>query len=243
MSIFNNVKLGRKDTYSNNEEVCNDVKNKNALLFSVSPDDDIDKSMLYTLMSLDNLNNKDVPKNLWGQRFELFLADLFSIAGYRVEKVSDAGKSDNGIDLIIEKDGERIAVQAKNYKLTGTYSVDKTSVQNFVGAIETRKDITAGVIITTQFFTENAVELCNNLSPENKKVKLVNREELCLLIAKIYPELIAKAFFEKETQSFPRCPQCGSITIKKKFNKDTHENFYGCIHFPNCRGYVSIKDN
>ena len=243
MQLFNRNRVVKSAEYDNKmfpESSENSSKNESLFLLD---DNNFDKDMLNTLINLDNLNGSDIPRNMWGKRFELFLAKLFEHAGYKVEKVSEAGKPDNGIDLIIEKDNQRIAIQAKNYKLDGVYSVDKTTVQNFVGAIEIRKDITSGALITTHFFTENAIEVCSNLSPDNKKVELINREKLIFLIAKVYPELLAKAFFEKEIQIFPRCPQCGSITIKKKFNKETHESFYGCIHFPCCKGYVSIKNN
>lgn len=242
MQIFRRTKNYENEKYDNNMFENNGENSEKEVGLFLFEEDNVDKDMLNTLINLDNLNGSDIPRNMWGQRFELFLANLFERAGYKVEKISEKGKPDNGIDLIIEKDGQRIAIQAKNYKLDGVYSVDKTTVQNFVGAIEVRKDITSGAIITTHFFTENAVEVCNNLSRDNKTVELINREKLISLIAKIYPELLAKTYFEKDTQILPRCPQCGSITIKKKFNKATQESFYGCVHFPGCNGYVSVKD-
>lgn len=238
MHLFNRIKMEKNSEYDSNmfsEKIESLEKKESLFLFE---EDNVDKNMLNTLINLDNLNGSDIPRNMWGQRFESFLVKLFEHAGYKVEKVSEAGKSDNGIDMIIEKDDQRIAIQAKNYKLDGVYSVDKTTVQNFVGAIEIRKDITSGALITTHFFTENAIEVCSNLSPDNKKVELINREKLIFLISKIYPELLAKAFFEKEIQIFPRCPRCGSITIKKKSRKPGTEYFYGCIHYPNCQGIV-----
>ena len=51
---------------------------------------------------------------LTGPAFEAFLARLFERLGFRVERVG-AGGGDFGADLVLERDGVRVAVQAKNY--------------------------------------------------------------------------------------------------------------------------------
>lgn len=195
----------------------------------------IDRSslMLASLLDLDFLNNKNIPMELWGQQFEIFLSELFKHDGYKVEKLSKAGCSDGGIDLILEKGRQRIAVQAKNYRLTSFYNIGVDIVRAFSGVIENRKDITSGAIITSTFFTEAAVDGSKNT---NKKIELINREDLFVLVARIYPELMASAYFELDTQDIPRCNICGSLTLRKKSPDPDKKWFYGCIHFPKCKG-------
>lgn len=241
MSFFRVITNSKVVNHQSNLNDSNKISNTTGIL-SLNTNSDINTDMIYTLMNLDSLNNSSISKNMWGQKFENFLASLFEHAGYKVEKTSEAGKPDNGIDLIIEKDNEKIAIQAKNYRVDGVYSIDKAIVQNFIGAIEVRKDITSGAIITTHFFTDNAVTLHNNLSEANKKVELIDREKLYFLILKLYPELLAKAFFEKDVKMLPKCPICGSIAIKKRFNKEKKQTFYGCIRYPSCDGQITLKE-
>jgi restriction system protein len=49
-----------------------------------------------------------------GKRFEVYLEVRFHERGYRVQRTPYQG--DWGADLILEKDGQRTAVQAKRYK-------------------------------------------------------------------------------------------------------------------------------
>ena len=240
MSFFKGITNSKVVNHQSNSNNSNTISEKTGILSS-NTNCDIDTELIDTLMNLDNLNNLSVPKNMWGQKFENFLASLFKHAGYKVEKTSEAGKPDNGIDLIIEKDNEKIAIQAKNYRIDGVYSIDKAIVQNFIGAIEVRKDITSGAIITTHFFTDNAVTLHNNLSEANKKVELIDREKLYSLILKLYPELLAKAFFEKDVNMLPKCPICGSIAIKKKIDYEKKQTFYGCVKYPSCNCPLFLK--
>ena len=49
-----------------------------------------------------------------GVLFELFVADLFGAMGHKAVVLGGAG--DQGVDVIVTRAGERIAVQCKNYK-------------------------------------------------------------------------------------------------------------------------------
>ncbi|MGN0551631.1 MAG: restriction endonuclease [Acutalibacteraceae bacterium] len=187
--------------------------------------------MLKTLLNVDTIN-AGLPSNIKGQEFEWFLYYLFLHAGYKVYKLSQEGRDDDKKDLIIELDGTKIAIQSKNYRLDGTNIVDKDIVTSFAGAIEGEDDISCGVVITTHFFTQNAIEWCKR--KEGKPIKLIDRKKLPLLIAKLYPELLAAAYYEKDTADMGRCKKCGSITINKN-NKKTGETFKGCVRYPNCK--------
>jgi hypothetical protein len=48
-----------------------------------------------------------------GARFEVFVADLFGAMGHRVELYGGTG--DQGVDMVVNPQGERVAVQCKNH--------------------------------------------------------------------------------------------------------------------------------
>jgi restriction system protein len=49
-----------------------------------------------------------------GPQFEAFVADLFRAMGHRATVLGGAG--DQGVDVIVDYGGQRVAVQCKNYK-------------------------------------------------------------------------------------------------------------------------------
>lgn len=245
--VLSSIKRIRVEEY----EILSDKFNLklNPLSVDLFVDEQVDENMVDTLKNIDNLNGKSIPRKEWGQRFEWFLYHLFKHAGYKVEKVSRVGESDDKIDLIVEKGDARIAIQAKNYRLDGSNSVSVDVVQSFSGSIENRKDITAGAVITSHFFTEPAIEWCTKkIGIDNKQVELIDRERLYLLIAKLYPELLSKVYFENDIKNMPKCSACGSIRIKKSYreNEETKEKEFGfgCVRFPKCpSGLLWIKES
>jgi restriction system protein len=49
-----------------------------------------------------------------GAQFEIFVADLFRAMGWRATVMGRSG--DQGVDVIVDHGGERVAVQCKNNK-------------------------------------------------------------------------------------------------------------------------------
>lgn len=97
--------------------------------------------------------------NLEGTDFESYLEKLFGRLGYMVAKTPITG--DQGADLIIEKNGERVVVQAKRY--SGV--VSSKVVQEVVAAIKHYKCDRA-IVVTTSNFTKNAVQLASTNNVE-----------------------------------------------------------------------------
>ncbi len=109
---------------------------------------------------------------LSGVEFEEFLAGLFRAQGYAAELTPTTG--DYGADLILSKDGQRIAVQAKRY----VGSVGVQAVQEALSGQAYYQCHTAWVI-TTGAFTPNALELA-----QKSGVKMIGRSEIGNLMAK-----------------------------------------------------------
>lgn len=108
---------------------------------------------------------------LSGLEFEEFLAGLFRAQGYAAELTPTSG--DYGADLILSKDGQRIAVQAKRY----VGSVGVQAVQEALSGQAYYQCHTAWVI-STGVFTTNAMELA-----EKSGVRMIGRSDLGNLMA------------------------------------------------------------
>ena len=108
---------------------------------------------------------------LSGTAFEGFLAGLFRAQGYAAELTAMTG--DYGADLILSKDGRRIAVQTKRY----VGSVGVQAVQEALSGRAYYQCDTAWVV-TTGAFTLNARALA-----EKSGVRLIGRSELGNLMA------------------------------------------------------------
>lgn len=109
---------------------------------------------------------------LSGPEFESYLAGLFRAQGYTVELTPVSG--DYGADLILVKNGQRIAVQAKRY----AGSVGVAAVQEALSGQAYYQCDTAWVV-TTGAFTTNAVELA-----KKSGVKLIGRSDIGNLMAR-----------------------------------------------------------
>ncbi len=115
----------------------------------------------------------DELKKLSGTDFEDYLAVLFKSHGYEVKTTPSTG--DYGADLILHKDRQLIAVQAKCY----TGSVGVSAVQEALSGMAYYRCHSAWVV-TTGNYTNNAVELARK-----SNVELLGSNELGKLILQI----------------------------------------------------------
>ena len=110
---------------------------------------------------------------LRGDDFEKLLCCLFEAMGYVVQHVGKSG--DQGGDVIANKDGERILIQAKCYR---DWSVGNEAVQQAVGAMRYYDCNKTMVITTSGNFTKEAVALAQANATE-----LVSKPRLSELLA------------------------------------------------------------
>ncbi len=100
-----------------------------------------------------------------GTQFEQFLRAFFERKGYRAELTPTF---DKGADLILIRDGERTAVQAKRW--SGPVKVDAVRA---VVASKDSYDCTKAMLVTTSVFTRPAVE-----QARDSRVELWDRQRL-----------------------------------------------------------------
>jgi restriction system protein len=95
-------------------------------------------------------------KAMRGGELEAFLERVFAELQYSVERTGQAG--DQGVDLIVAKDGHRIAVQVKGY----VDSVPNTAIQEaFTGMAFYRCDACA--VITNSRFTSGGRSIAGSV--------------------------------------------------------------------------------
>lgn len=92
-----------------------------------------------------------------GEAYERYIARLYEEEGYQTSVTRKT--DDRGIDVLAEKDGIRIAIQAKHYSRSNR--VSSTEVQQYSGLL-TRGDIHGVVIATTSSYTQPAREVARN---------------------------------------------------------------------------------
>ncbi|MDO8772283.1 MAG: restriction endonuclease [Burkholderiaceae bacterium] len=108
---------------------------------------------------------------LSGVAFEKFLDGLFRAQGYMTEITAATG--DYGADLILRKDGQRIAIQAKRY----VGSVGIQAVQEALSG-QAYYQCDAAWVITTGGFTANALALA-----KKSGITMIGRSEIGKLMA------------------------------------------------------------
>lgn len=88
-----------------------------------------------------------------GDEFEEYLSILFEKLGYLVEKVG-SHKGDYGADLIIEKNKERTAIQAKRHD----HWIGIEAVREVYGSMN-MYNCTKAMVITNNYYTDQAKKL------------------------------------------------------------------------------------
>ena len=108
-----------------------------------------------------------------GIEFERFVGELFRGQGNRIEYTSHS--TDYGVDLVIEKDRIRTAVQIKRYKRP----LSQAPVREVVAGMLMYR-CSKAMVVTNSTFTKSAYHLA-----KSNYVKLVDREALLRLVAQV----------------------------------------------------------
>ncbi|MNJ45283.1 restriction endonuclease [Paenibacillus bouchesdurhonensis] len=157
-----------------------------------------------------------------GVQFEQYLGHLFQAQGYKTQVTKAAG--DFGADLILQKAGRKIVIQAKRY----SKNVGIKAVQEAQAAIAHYGAVEAWVV-TNSDFTAAAYDLA-----KSNQVRLINREALVEMILAMNPGTAPapKAVMAATPIDEMTCPKCGNKLVLRNSAKG---QFYGCSSFPKCR--------
>lgn len=161
----------------------------------------------------------------WFQ-FEKVVALTYRNLGFKVTRKGGANP-DGGIDLIIERDGNRTAVQCKQWK---TWDVGVKAVREFLGGMADA-NIQKGVFVTLNGYTDEAKSLA-----AKHAIETLGERDLATLIERAgvvgSPELL-----EIMSDSRKFCPKCESEMVVRVAGRGANagRRFWGCSAFPKCR--------
>ena len=171
-------------------------------------------------------------RELTWKEFEELLGEAFRRWGYMVEE-NRSGGADGGVDLRIEKNGNRYLVQAKQWK---AFKVGVKVVREMRGVMAAEK--AEGVIIVTSGkFTEEAHDFA-----KEQPIELIEGQQLVDLVRNVQTQPTGTAVSENATSEkmeevkVMRCPQCdGELVLREaKRGKHAGEKFWGCKGYPKC---------
>lgn len=169
---------------------------------------DYENSTLYQIDKMDGIG------------FERYLKWLFEKRGYTAKTTSTTG--DFGADLLLEKNGQNIVVQAKRYgSNVGIQAIQEVfTAQHYF-------DCDEAWVVTNSRFTKSAQMVAGKVN-----VRLIGRDELeSFLNRKNENETVET--YRKETTNIKRdCPKCKEKLILRD---SKHGSFYGCSRFPECK--------
>lgn len=171
---------------------------------------------IYRAKRLDTQRSLEDLRALTWQQFEHLVADAYRRKGYRVIDVG--GPGDGGVDAVLSKDQERIAVQCKRWK---TWSVGEPVMRDFLGAM-THGRFDRGIFVTVGKFTTGARKVA-----AKNNIELVDGDQLLALIKEAQP---------RSTET-PLCPKCGAAMVRRTARRGSNAGaeFWGCSTYPACR--------
>lgn len=161
----------------------------------------------------------------WFQ-FEKVVGHVYRKLGYTVTRRGGANP-DGGIDLIVEKDGQRSAIQCKQWK---TWNVGVKAVRELLGAL-TDAGISKGTFITLRGYTGEAKQLAGK-----HDIEMLDEAGLAQLLesteARFDPAVLELL---RDTRKF--CPKCERELIVRIARKGSRpgSKFWGCSDYPRCR--------
>jgi len=182
------------------------------------------RNMLVSQTGLDSI------RKLSWRKFEDLITEAYKQIGYSIKREPVSG-NDNGIDIIVSKQGSKTLVQCKQWR---SRSVGVKVVREMYGILSS-SNADEVHIVSSGNFTKEAQSFA-----DGKAIKLIYGRELLNLISDAQ-----KTTPEKDhiTESEKTCPECGSEMVLRKARKGKNagNEFWGCIRFPKCRETVSFS--
>ena len=155
--------------------------------------------------------------SLSGDEFERELGTLYRQLGYRVESTPSSG--DQGVDLILRKNGKTTVVQCKSHQSP----VGPAIVRELFGSLVAVRADNA-ILACTGGFTRGVKQFVRG-----KPIDLISASDLATLGGSVEDQT------QDITNSPPVCPVpgCGNEMVPRK---GRHGRLWGCPKYPKCRG-------
>lgn len=175
----------------------------------------------------------------WRQ-FEVLVSEGFRRQGYRVQETGGGGP-DGGVDLVLNKDGEKYLVQCKQWR---AYKVGVEVVRELYGVMAAR-GAAGGYVVTSGRFTKDARDWA-----DGRNVHLIDGTLLHTLVkqsarsthtASSPPPSPYNA--PATAEAAPACPVCSSVMERRRAKRGSNAGnaFWGCSRYPSCRGIIQDR--
>lgn len=182
---------------------------------------------------------EDIRRMSW-REFESLVGEAYRRQGYDVQETGSAS-GDGGIDMMLERGGEKSAVQCKRWR---DRQVGAKVARELYGSMADA-GAARGIIVCCGEFTADAEAFA-----ERNGIELVTGRSLVSLIAEAKGGTAARsnagseraasparAGAQSRVAAVPACPVCGSpmriVTARTKF--------WGCPKYPKCRGTRQLE--
>ncbi|MGV6475547.1 restriction endonuclease [Azotobacter vinelandii] len=167
-------------------------------------------------------------RQLSWEQFEQMVGEAFRRQDYHVEETAKG--PDDGIDLVLRKDGELHLVQCKHWK---AFKVSVQVVRELYGVMAAQ-GAAGGFVVTSGDFTSEARKFAQGTS-----IHLVDGKLLSRWFTSVgEPEsenATGPIDVAKARAADPRCPRCADVMVPR-YARGGGRVFWGCINFPRCRG-------
>ncbi len=179
---------------------------------------------------LDKQSGIESIRDMSWQDFELLVGEAFRRKGFEVRE-NGGGGADDGIDLVLTKNGKKSIVQCKRWK---TFSIGVPLIRELYGVM-TSERANDCIFVSSGNYTAEA-----RLFAEDKPIWLIDGSELLEMVAgvQVLPNIKKASAHQQPVASTPECPLCGSEMIKRTARKGANagNEFWGCSAYPGCRG-------
>lgn len=182
----------------------------------------------------------DVLDGMTWQQFERLVGEAFRLQGYRVMETGGGG-ADGGVDLVLNKDGEKHLVQCKQWR---AFKVGVDVVRELYGVMAA-KGAAGGFVVTSGRFTEEAMSFA-----EGRNVRLIDGPKLHGMIRQAQGSARPQQDAAKSEQAAkgappsaaPTCPTCAKAMVRRTAKRGANAGgeFWGCTGYPACKGTRAI---
>ncbi|MEN6489059.1 MAG: restriction endonuclease [Smithella sp.] len=165
------------------------------------------------------------------REFEELVGEAYRRFGYSVTETGGGG-ADGGVDLVLRKNGEKLLVQCKHWKLE---KIGVKVVRELYGVVAA-EGASGGIVICSGAFTQEARDFARG-----KPMELIEGTALARMVEEVKkkPSLVSAGLIPASPQpTANNCPLCGGKMVLRSARKGAHagEKFWGCSAFPKCRG-------
>lgn len=167
---------------------------------------------------------------------ERYVGEYYRRKGYSVTLRGGVG-ADGGVDLVIARDGERLLVQCKHWKVL---RIGPQPLRELWCLVDHEKAAGA-VFVTSKDFTVEARAFA-----KGKRLELVDGKQLAAMVAAIKSGASRTEPVRPPAESHTAvqtCPACGAAMVVRTAQRGsrTGERFLGCSTYPRCWGVRPLQ--